>query len=359
MFEKKKGYIAYIIILILIVCAGGIFYFANQKKVDLEPDVYFSLLDLNEKNYEELPADIKKNISDVSQARVLKISVDYHQYEQVDSVKLTMDFHDILPAQDIQQLSLKDFNNTAPFQKNSDFVDFYLLDFQTSDEQKITELSKKITCSLHLYDKKNKEMQSIDYQMSDYLNGTQIETDTSSYRIVTYEEVVDQLEKISKENKDTIEQHLQKAKANDMKDRNLTDQELKKELQNTQYVIAKAYDFPVLNGVYQPGGLYMIGEGDHHHIYKILYVSLDCTNTAIALESLKEKTFKGQINLSFESENQIQFFINGYFYEDGQSTYNGWIQLITGEQATMQYEVKNVKNVRYEINYSGIWNISK
>lgn len=207
--------------------------------------------------------------------------------------------------------------------------------------------------------KKNKEMQSIDYQMSDYLNGTQIETDTSSYRIVTYEEVVDQLEKISKENKDTIEQHLLKAKANDMKDRNLTDQELKKELQNTQYVIAKAYDFPVLNGVYQPGGLYMIGEGDHHHIHKILYVSLDCTNTATALESLKEKTFKGQINLSFESENQIQFFINGYFYEDGQSTYNGWTQLTTGEQATMQYEVKNVKNVRYEINYSGIWNISK
>ena len=356
MFEKKKGYIAYIIILILIVCAGGIFYFANQKKVDLEPNVYFSLLDINEKNYEEFPADIKKNISDVSQAKVLKISVDYHQYEQVDSVKLIMDFHDILHAQDIKQLSLKDFNNIAPFQKNSDFVDFYLLDFQTSDEQKITELSKKITCSLHLYDKKNKEIQSIDYQMSDYLNGTQIETDTSSYRMVTYDEMVKQLEKLSMESKEEVEQHLHKAKADGL---NLSNEEIKKELEKTQYVIAKAYDFPVLNGVYQPGGLYMIGEGDHHHIHKILYVSLDCMNTATTLESLKEKTFEGQINLSFESENQIQYFINGNFYEDGQSTYNGWTQLITGEQATMQYEVKNVKNARYEINYSGIWNISK
>lgn len=117
MFEKKKSYMIYIIVFVLIICAGAIFYFGNQKKAGLEPNVYFSLLDINEKNYEELPADIKKNISDVSQVRVLKISVDYHQYEQIDSVKLTMDFHNILDSQTITQLSLKDFNNTVPFQK--------------------------------------------------------------------------------------------------------------------------------------------------------------------------------------------------------------------------------------------------
>lgn len=356
MFEKKKGYIAYIIILILIVCVGGIFYFANQKKVELEPDVYFSLLDINEKNYEELPADIKKNISNVSQTRVLKVSVDYHQYEHVDSVKLTMDFHDILPAQDIKQLSLKDFNNIAPFQKNSDFVDFYLLDFQTSDEQKITELSKKITCSLYLYDKKNKEIQSIDYRMSDYLNGTQSETENSSYRMVTYDEVVKQLEKLSMESKEEVEQHLQKAKADELK---LSDKEIKKELEKTQYVIAKAYDFPVLKNVYQPGGLYIIGEGSQHHIDKILYVALDRTNMENGLIALKKKAFAGQINLTFESKNQIRFFINGDFYNKGNCTYHGWTQLNTGEQATIDYQIDDSKEPFSDIIYSGVWNITK
>lgn len=356
MFEKKKGYMTYIVILILIICVGGIFYFANQKKVKLEPNVYFSLLDMNESNYKELPADIKKNISDVSQARVLKISVDYHQYEQVDSVKLTMDFHDILETQKIKQLSLKDFNNTVPFQKNSDFVDFYLLDFQTSDEQKIIELSQKITCSLYLYDKKNKEIQSIEYQMSEYLNGTQSETDNSSYRMVTYDEVVKQLEKLSMESKEEVVQHLQKAKADGL---NLSNEEIKKELEKTQYVIAKAYDFPVLKNVYRPGGLYIIGEGSQHHIDKILYVALDCVNMENGLIALKEKAFAGQINLIFESKDQIRFFINGDFYNNGKCTYHGWTQLSTGEQATIDYQIDDSKDPFSDIIYSGVWNISK
>ena len=356
MLEKKKSFMIYIIVFVLIICAGTIFYFGNQKKAGLEPNVYFSLLDINEKNYEELPADIKKNISDVSQVRVLKISVDYHQYEQIDSVKLTMDFHNILDSQTITQLSLKDFNNTVPFQKNSDFVDFYLLDFHTTDEQKITELSKKITCTLHLYDQKNKEIQSTDYQMSDYLKGTQSETENSSYRMVSYDEVVKQLVKLSRESEEEVEQHLQKAETEGA---NLSHEEIKKELENTQYVIAKAYDFPVLKNVYRPGGLYIIGEGRQHHIDKILYVALDCVNIENGLISLKEKAFAGQISLMFESKNQIRFFIHGDFYNQGNYTYNGWTQLIPGEQAAIDYQIDNSKEPFSDIIYSGIWNISK
>lgn len=49
MLEKKKSFMIYIIVFVLIICAGTIFYFGNQKKAGLEPNVYFSLLDINEK----------------------------------------------------------------------------------------------------------------------------------------------------------------------------------------------------------------------------------------------------------------------------------------------------------------------
>lgn len=48
--------------------------------------------------------------------------------------------------------------------------------------------------------------------MSDYLNGTQSETENSSYRMVSYDEVVKQLVKLSRESEEEVEQHLQKQK---------------------------------------------------------------------------------------------------------------------------------------------------
>lgn len=49
MLEKKKSFMIYIIVFVLIICAGTIFYFGDQKKAGIEPNVYFSLLDINEK----------------------------------------------------------------------------------------------------------------------------------------------------------------------------------------------------------------------------------------------------------------------------------------------------------------------
>lgn len=187
-------------------------------------------------------------------------------------------------------------------------------------------------------------------------NGESIDLNepTTKVRIISFDEMVEEIAYHKNRPTESIRNHFIENKKAELS--TTDDSQILSILRSTSYIAVNVGGFPTLEKTYKPTGLLFYGEGnltdnDKYVMSKILHIAFDGSN-AIGTGS---KAFNGNVYVNLEAQDIIYYSVNGDFYNNEITNYDGWVEITMNNPESALLRVSSSSVPFSYIYHTGRW----